>query len=149
MAKKYRAESRVAEMTTRRPACDSSAAAHLLTADLETELQEVFLALALDSKMRLIRRVEISRGTLDSCPVHPREVFRPMIQESAFACLLVHNHPSGDPEPSRIDEVLTRRLVRAGSLLGIQVLDHVIIGRSGNWVSMEERGLMGTRVEKS
>ena len=105
------------------------------------DMQEVFLALALDARNRLRREIVVARGTLTSCPVHPREVFRPLIREAAAACLLVHNHPSGSPEPSADDLTLTRRLVRAGTLLGITVLDHLIIGQK-SFVSLAERGVV-------
>ena len=108
---------------------------------LGQEPQEVFFALALDARNRLLREVLVARGTLTSCPVHPREVFRPMIREAAASCLLVHNHPSGDPEPSTDDLSLTRRLARGGSMLGIKLLDHIIIGR-GCFVSLAERGVV-------
>ncbi|MDY0060707.1 MAG: DNA repair protein RadC [Myxococcota bacterium] len=108
---------------------------------LAGEAQELFFALALDVRNRLRREILVARGTLTSCPVHPREVFRPLVREAAASCLLVHNHPSGDPEPSSEDVSLTRRLVRAGSLLGIQVLDHLVVTPSG-YVSLAERGIV-------
>jgi len=93
--------------------------------------QERFLALLLDSRHRLIREVEVSRGSLNQSLVHPREVFAPALREAAAAILVVHNHPSGDPEPSPEDREVTRRLFRAGELLGIRLLDHVVIGARG------------------
>jgi DNA repair protein RadC len=90
--------------------------------------QEVFLALLLDSRHRLIGEVEVSRGSLNQSLVHPREVFAPALRESAAAILVVHNHPSGDPQPSREDHEVTQRLVRAGEILGIRVVDHLVIG---------------------
>jgi DNA repair protein RadC len=92
---------------------------------------ERFLALLLDSRHRLIREVEVSRGSLNQSLVHPREVFAPALREAAAALLVVHNHPSGDPEPSQEDREVTRRLYRAGELLGIRLLDHVVIGARG------------------
>ncbi|MEE9279500.1 MAG: DNA repair protein RadC [Myxococcota bacterium] len=90
--------------------------------------QEIFFALLLDSRHRLIAEVEVSRGSLNQSLVHPREVFAPALRESAAAILVLHNHPSGDPLPSREDHEVTRRLVRAGEILGIRLLDHVVIG---------------------
>jgi DNA repair protein RadC len=90
--------------------------------------QEVFVALLLDSRHRLIGEVEVSRGSLNQSLVHPREVFAPALRESAAAILVVHNHPSGDPQPSREDREVTTRLVRAGEILGIRVVDHLVIG---------------------
>ncbi len=103
--------------------------------------QERFYVLMLDGKGRLMREVRISEGTLTSSLVHPREVFRATIREAAASVILVHNHPSGDPEPSPEDVTLTERLRAAGDLLGIRVLDHVVIGL-GRWTSFAERGLM-------
>jgi len=92
---------------------------------------EVFRILLLDGRHRLIRKVTVSKGSLTASIVHPRELFRPAVVASAVAVILVHNHPSGDPEPSRDDIELTKRLRIAGELLGIDVLDHVIVVRSG------------------
>jgi DNA repair protein RadC len=101
--------------------------------------KEVFLALLLDSKNRLIREVQISEGSLNASIVHPREVFAPVLRESAAAVLFVHNHPSGDPTPSREDLDITARLREVGELMGVRVLDHIIIG-NGAYVSLAERG---------
>lgn len=103
--------------------------------------KEVFLALLLDSKNRLIREVQISEGSLNASIVHPREAFAPVLKESASAILFVHNHPSGDPNPSREDLEVTERLKQAGALLGVRVLDHIIIG-NGDYVSLADRGLL-------
>jgi len=94
---------------------------------LETEQ---FQALLLNTRKRLIRVEKISDGTLDTVLVHPREVFKHAITASAAALVLVHNHPSGDPTPSEADIKVTRDLIRAGQLLKIEVLDHLIIGRA-------------------
>lgn len=92
--------------------------------------QESFYALLLDTRQRLIREIEVSRGSLNESLVHPREVFGPALREAAAALVVVHNHPSGDPQPSRQDVEVTRRLAEAGELLGIRLLDHVVIGAS-------------------
>ena len=96
-------------------------------ADLE---QEVFMVLLLDRKQRIKRVVEVSVGTLDSSLVHPREVYREAIREAAASVLCIHNHPSGDPEPSAEDRYLTSRLATAAEVLGLTFLDHVIIART-------------------
>ena len=109
--------------------------------------QEVFWALLLDSRNRLIGRPkEISRGLLDSSPVHPREVFSTAISHAAAAVILAHNHPSGDPTPSLEDLRVTRQLVEASRILGIRVIDHVILGRETDQrpghFSLREKGLV-------
>lgn len=92
--------------------------------------REKFWVLLLNTKLRLIKPpVEVFSGSLDGCPVHPRELFKEALVASASSLVLAHNHPSGDPTPSTEDIHITRRLVEAGSLLGISVLDHIIIGR--------------------
>jgi DNA repair protein RadC len=90
--------------------------------------QEVFFVLLLDSRNRLIQEVEVSRGSLNQSLVHPREVFAPALRESAASILVLHNHPSGDPHPSREDCEVTRRLAEAGEILGIRLLDHIVVG---------------------
>jgi len=90
---------------------------------------ETFQAVLLNTRRRLIRVETLSQGTLDTILVHPREVFRAAITANAAALILVHNHPSGDPTPSDSDIKATRDLIRAGQLLKIEVLDHVILGR--------------------
>ncbi len=91
---------------------------------------ESFQVLLLNTRKRLIRVDDISQGTLDTILVHPREVFRAAIVANAAGIVLVHNHPSGDPTPSEADIKVTRDLIRAGQLLKIEVVDHVIIGRA-------------------
>lgn len=109
---------------------------------LRDRRKEVFLTLLLDAKNRVLREVLVSEGSLNASIVHPREVFAPVIRESAAAVLFVHNHPSGDPTPSREDIELTSRLRDAGTLMGVRVLDHIIIG-SGRYMSFADQGLMG------
>lgn len=115
----------------------------------ETELRglerETFHALALDGKHGVVRRYLVSVGTLTTSLVHPREVFRPALRFGAASLVVVHNHPSGDPEPSLEDEEVTRRLAQAGRLLGVPLLDHVVVG-DRRFVSLAERlGLGDTR----
>lgn len=103
--------------------------------------KERFLAVLLDGKNRVLREELVSEGILTASLVHPREVFGPAIRHAAGGIVLVHNHPSGDPEPSAEDMEVTRRLCAVGELVGIRVLDHVIIG-DGRYVSFLERGLI-------
>ncbi len=103
--------------------------------------REQFVAVLLDTKLRILREVQIATGSLSEAVVHPREVFRPAVRDSASKVIFVHNHPSGDPEPSEQDRVLTARLCQAGALVGIDVLDHMIIGRD-SYYSFMEQGLI-------
>jgi DNA repair protein RadC len=107
--------------------------------------QEEFHALLLNTQHRVIRDVLVTRGILDASLIHPREVFRAAIVESAAGVILVHNHPSGDPTPSPEDRAVTRQLVRAGEAVGIPILDHVIVGE-GIFVSMAEQTGPGNEV---
>jgi DNA repair protein RadC len=104
---------------------------------------EQFHLLLLDGRHRLLRETMASRGTLTASLVHPREVFRPALREGAAALVVVHNHPSGDPAPSAEDREVTRRLVQAGALLGVPLLDHVVVAERG-WVSLREQGELET-----
>lgn len=113
--------------------------AAVFTTMLQDEASEVFAILCLSTKHRVLAYHEVSRGCLDSTLVHPREVFKAAILANAAAIVLAHNHPSGDPAPSPDDTALTRRLVEAGRLIGVDVLDHVVIG-DGRYVSFRERG---------
>jgi DNA repair protein RadC len=107
---------------------------------LRKECKEHFIALHLDGKNRIACIDRISVGSLNQSIVHPREVFKTALLSSAAALLLIHNHPSGDPTPSREDLDITRRLKEAGELLGISILDHIIIGDT--CVSLSDRGLL-------
>jgi DNA repair protein RadC len=100
----------------------------LLGSRLREKKREYFLAVLLDTRGRLIKTSEISIGSLDSSIVHPREAFKDAVSASAASVIFVHNHPSGEPEPSEDDIRLTRRLAESGEIIGIAVLDHVIIG---------------------
>ncbi len=114
-------------------------AAEFLVPQFGTRPVEQFGVVLLDTKHRLLRTTVLSVGTLDASIVHPREVFRAAATAGAAALVLFHNHPSGDPTPSDDDIALTRRLVRAGDLMGIAVLDHVIVAES-RFCSLRERG---------
>jgi len=105
---------------------------------LVDEKRETFHALLLDSKNRLVTKTRISEGSLGASLVHPREAFRPAVREAAASVLFLHNHPSGDPTPSAEDRRVTARLCRAGELLGIPVLDHVVIGRNAYFSFADE-----------
>jgi DNA repair protein RadC len=109
---------------------------HPLLRDVKHELFKVVL---LDAKNTVIKEATVSEGSLTLSIVHPREVFAMAVRESAAAVIFLHNHPSGDPAPSSEDRQLTHRLVEAGRLLGIRVLDHVIIG-DGRYVSFSDEG---------
>lgn len=104
--------------------------------------QEVMVAVLLDSRHRLLRDAMVATGGLTDCVVEPRAVFGLALREGAAGVVVVHNHPSGDPEPSADDVVLTRRLEEAGVVLGVPLLDHVIVGEGGGY-SFAEAGLVG------
>lgn len=103
--------------------------------------KEYFLVLLLDGKNRIIREVQVSEGSLNQSIVHPREVFHAAVRESAAGMILIHNHPTGDPTPSREDINITERLTKAGEMMGVKVLDHVIIG-DGTFTSFVSEGLL-------
>jgi DNA repair protein RadC len=106
---------------------------------LRDAAQESFITVLLDGRHRVIGEVMVSRGTLTASLVHPREVFRSAIREAAAAIVLVHNHPSGDPSPSAEDVAVTQRLVEAGEIVGVRVVDHVIVA-AGGYHSFSEAG---------
>lgn len=108
--------------------------------ELKDEEQEHFIVLCLNIKNEIIARKTISIGTLDQALVHPRDVFRFAIKNNAARIIAVHNHPSGNPEPSENDKTVTKRLIRSGDILGVEVLDHIIVGND-SYVSLRERGL--------
>ena len=124
------------------PLTTTEAASRAARRFLAGRKKEHFILLLLDSRHRVLRVAEISVGSLDMSIVHPRETFREAIAASAAAILLAHNHPSGDPAPSKEDLDLTRRLMEAGRLLGIPVLDHLIVGASGV-LSLRSAGFLG------
>ena len=107
---------------------------------LKNKKKEYFLSILLDTRNKLIRIAEISMGSLDSSIVHPREVFKEAIAASAASVIFVHNHPSGDTEASDDDIALTKRLSEAGEIVGIDVLDHIIIGGKSH-ISLKRQGL--------
>jgi DNA repair protein RadC len=105
------------------------------------EKRELFYVVLLNNKNRKIREVKISEGSLTASLVHPREVYNPVIRDSAAAVIFVHNHPSGDPAPSPEDIDLTRRLKEVGDVMGIRVLDHVVIGHD-RFFSFSDKGMI-------
>ncbi|MDD3306579.1 MAG: DNA repair protein RadC [Acetobacterium sp.] len=113
----------------------------LLMDEMQYLKQECFKIIMLDTKNKVIKVEEITRGTLNSSLVHPREVFVKAIKQHAASIILAHNHPSGDTQPSAEDKSITRRLVDAGELIGISVLDHIIIGR-GTYISFKQEKLL-------
>lgn len=108
--------------------------------------KEHFFSLHLNSKNQLIREVLVSIGSLSTSVVHPREVYAAAIRDSTAALIFFHNHPSGDPAPSREDKECTLRLMRAGQILGIRVLDHIIIGHS-DYYSFADSGLLNLELQ--
>lgn len=113
----------------------------LVRADMQFLQVEHFDVIGLSTKNHVVFRENISIGSLNASIVHPREAFKRLIKRSCAACILVHNHPSGDTRPSQEDIDITRRLVAAGKLLDIAILDHVIIGK-GQFESLKERGIL-------
>jgi len=99
------------------------------TSHLQENKKENFVVLYLDARNKLILKETVSIGTINASLIHPREVFEPAIRELAVQIILVHNHPSGDPEPSEDDLAMTKRLVEAGKILGIDVIDHIIVAK--------------------
>ncbi len=115
-------------------------AVNLVKSRLRGKKKEHFIVLLLDTRSHLITTSEISIGSLDTSIAHPREVFKEAISASASSCIFIHNHPSGDPTPSEDDIELTKRLVEAGEIIGIDVKDHIII-TDKDFISLKERGI--------
>jgi DNA repair protein RadC len=113
----------------------------LLMEEMRHLKREVFKVVLLNTKNHVIRHINISIGSLNASIAHPREVFNEAVKAACSAVILVHNHPSGDAEPSKEDIETTGRLVEAGKIIGISVLDHIIIG-NGIYVSLRERGVI-------
>lgn len=126
----------------RRPILNApEAAADYVMTEMRFLDREQIKSLCLDTRNQLLGDAVVSVGTVNSSLAHPRECFKEAIRRSATSVIFVHNHPSGDPAPSAEDIALTRQLVEAGKLLGIDVLDHVIVG-DGTYASMKEKGLL-------
>ena len=116
-------------------------AANLLLADMGALEQEELRTIIVDTKNQLLKIHTVNVGSLNTAVVRIAEVFREAIRLNAAAIIVLHNHPSGDPSPSPEDVHVTRQLVEAGKLLNIDVLDHLVLGRGGRWLSLKERGL--------
>jgi DNA repair protein RadC len=118
----------------------------LVGSDMRRLRKESLRVILLDTRYHLIRVEEVSIGSVNESIAHPRDVFRPALVSSAYAVIVVHNHPSGDPSPSQTDHSLTRRLAEAAELLQIKLLDHIIIGApadgSPGYFSFKEAGVL-------
>lgn len=116
---------------------------NLVRADMEFLQVEHFDVIGLSTKNHVLFKENISIGSLNASIVHPREAFKGLIRRSCAACIFVHNHPSSDPLPSNEDILLTKKLVECGKLIGIEVLDHIIVGATGGgYISLKEQGRM-------
>lgn len=113
----------------------------LMYPKMREQKKEKFITLCLDTKNQVLKEEVVSIGSLNASIVHPREVFKSALMESSASVIMVHNHPSGDPSPSREDIMVTEKLVEGGKLLGIDVLDHIIIG-DGRYVSLKDEGFV-------
>jgi len=113
----------------------------LMYPKMREQKKEKFITLCLDTKNQVLKEEVVSIGSLNASIVHPREVFKSALMESSASVIIVHNHPSGDPSPSREDIMVTEKLVEGGKLLGIDVLDHIIIG-DGRYVSLKDEGFV-------
>ena len=120
---------------------DPQSVVKAIRASIKDKAKEHFKLILLNPRNRIIGISTISIGTLNASLVHPREVFKDAITHSAASVVLAHNHPSGDPEPSEDDIKITKKLVESGKILGIEVIDHIIIGKN-NFCSYKERGLI-------
>ena len=116
-------------------------AADILMPELRDQPQERFKAIFLNNKTEVLKVRTITIGSMDCSMITPRELFREGLSGNCASVIIAHNHPSGDPMPSKEDIDVSKRLVQAGQMIGIEVLDHVIIG-DGRWISLKERGLM-------
>lgn len=110
--------------------------------EIHNERKEHFVSFYLDARNHLLKKETVAVGTVDSSFIHPREVFEPAIRLIASSIILIHNHPSGETTPSDADIVTTKRLVRAGQILGVPIADHVIVSATG-FCSMRSKGLLG------
>ena len=119
---------------------NAKAVAALMAPLLESEVVEVCYVVCLTTKSGPIGYCQVSRGTINETVVHPREIYQAALMANASSIVLVHNHPSGDPVPSPDDVAVTQRVKTAGDVMGIELLDHVIIGRSGRYASLRELG---------
>src|SRR5699024_9573463 len=112
-----------------------------LMEEMKYDMEENFNIVLLNTKNRVISVENITKGIVNASLVHPREVFKVAIRKSSTSIILAHNHPSGDPTPSREDKAITQKLVESGNIIGIQILDHIIIG-DGSYLSFKEMGML-------
>jgi DNA repair protein RadC len=120
---------------------DPESVVKAIRASIKDKAKEHFKLILLNPRNKIIGISTISIGTLNASLVHPREVFKDAIMHTAASVVLAHNHPSGDPEPSEDDITITKRLIEAGKILGVEVIDHIIVGKNG-FLSFEEKGLI-------
>jgi len=120
---------------------DPQSVVKAIRASIKDKAKEHFKLILLNARNKIIGITTVSIGSLNASIVHPREVFKDAIAHNAYSVVLAHNHPSGDPEPSEDDLTMTRRLIEAGKILGIEVLDHIIITKNG-YFSFKDRGLL-------
>lgn len=125
----------------KRKVCSPKDVYILMYPKMREQKKEKFITLCLDTKNQILKEEVISIGSLNASIVHPREVFKSALMESSASVIMVHNHPSGDPSPSREDIMVTEKMVEGGKLLGIDVLDHIIIGE-GRYVSLKDEGFV-------
>lgn len=111
----------------------------ILAPKMSNLASEHFKCIYLNTKHKVLKEKTLFQGTLNESVVHPREIFKIALEENAAAVILAHNHPSGDPTPSEEDVQITKELIKAGEVLGIKILDHIIIGKKSNWSIMENR----------
>ncbi|MBW3577591.1 MAG: DNA repair protein RadC [Actinobacteria bacterium] len=132
---------RLADIDERPQVTSPEDAARIVLGELAGRDREHCVATLLDTKHRMLSVVTVSVGSVDHTFMRPREILRDALLANAAAVVVAHNHPSGDPEPSRDDELVSRRIVRAGEVVGIDVLDHLVVG-GARWVSLARRGLL-------
>lgn len=125
----------------KRKICSPKDVYSLMYPKMREQKKEKFITLYLDTKNQVLKEEVVSIGSLNASIVHPREVFKSALLESSASVIMVHNHPSGDPSPSREDIMVTEKLVEGGKLLGIDILDHIIIG-DGRYVSLKDEGFV-------
>jgi DNA repair protein RadC len=128
------------EAIERAPLAHPAAVASYLALRYGATDQEVMGALYLDTRNRLLAERELYRGTLNRAAVEPRQILKEGLLQGAAGCVLFHTHPSGDPSPSAEDLAFTRRLAEAGEVVGIRLVDHLVLGGVGRWLSLRERG---------
>jgi DNA repair protein RadC len=125
----------------KRKICSPKDVYALMYPKMREQKKEKFVTLCLDTKNQVLKEDVISVGSLNASIVHPREVFKAALMESSASVIMIHNHPSGDPSPSKEDIMVTEKLIEGGKLLGIDVLDHIIIG-DGRYVSLKDEGFV-------